>query len=47
MAPMHHHFTNRDKLLNFVKDEMLQDSDFFEELIVEVAKKYEMKNFYA
>ena len=46
MASMHHHFTNCDKLLSFVKDEVLQDSDFFEERIVEVVKNHEMKSFY-
>ena len=46
MAFMHYHFTNCDKLLNFVKDEILQDSDFFEERVVDVVKKHEMKSFY-
>ena len=45
MASMHHHFTNCDKLLNLLKDEMLQDSDFFEERVVDVVKKHEMKNY--
>lgn len=45
MASMHHHFTNCDKLHNFVKDEMPQDSDFFGERVVDVVKNHEMKNF--
>ena len=38
--------TDCDKLLHFLKDEMIQDSEFFVKKIVDVVKKHKMRNVY-
>ena len=39
-------FTDCDELLDFLINEMLQASDFYEENIINVVKNLEMRNFY-